>query len=357
LFGLMASSGIPGVTMEAVRYIQRSLLLELTNPEAAAMFARMIQSSLKSWFTQFNFFLHNLAQLRFTGDHNDGELLSFVPRTYSMSVEGRLQSVDVYGYQKRYDPDKYYVYILRVHRQGHTDPSYLFRSYKEFVEFQQKLCILFPLARCHSLQSSSLTMGRSNIKQVAEKRRVEINRFLTSLFKMADEICHSDLVYTFFHPLLRDQQEASIHQAKLKERKKERQINSESCRLRGQIKLSLNYQRGILMVMVHHARELPSVSGGQEPSTYVKVYLLPDPQKLTKRKTKVVRRSCHPSFMEMLEYRMPLEIVERRVLQATVWNHDPLQENEFLGGVSLPLESLDLSQDSVQWYNLGNVHR
>lgn len=52
--------------------------------------------------------------------------------------------------------------------------------------------------------------------------------------------------------------------------------------------------------MVYHARELPSVSSGQEPSTYVKVYLTPDPQKLTKRKTKVVRRSCHPSFMEMV---------------------------------------------------------
>lgn len=67
-----------------------------------------------------------------------------------------------------------------------------------------------------SLQSTSLHMGRSNIKQVAERRREDITRFLQSLFKMADEICHSDLVYTFFHPLLRDQQEASIHEAKLK---------------------------------------------------------------------------------------------------------------------------------------------
>ncbi|KAJ8868374.1 hypothetical protein PR048_029890 [Dryococelus australis] len=79
----MVSSGIPGVTMEAVSYVQRALSLELSNPEAAAMFARMIEGSLKSWFTQFNFFLHNLAQLRFTGDHNDGELLSFIPRTYT----------------------------------------------------------------------------------------------------------------------------------------------------------------------------------------------------------------------------------------------------------------------------------
>ena len=79
----MTSSGIPGVTMDAVSYVQKALLPGQTNPEAAATFARMIESSLKSWFTQFNFFLHNLAQLRFSGDHNDGELLSFIPRTYT----------------------------------------------------------------------------------------------------------------------------------------------------------------------------------------------------------------------------------------------------------------------------------
>lgn len=79
----MTSSGIPGVTMDAVSYVQKALLPGETNHEAAASFARMIESSLKSWFTQFNFFLHNLAQLRFSGEHNDGELLSFIPRTYT----------------------------------------------------------------------------------------------------------------------------------------------------------------------------------------------------------------------------------------------------------------------------------
>lgn len=66
-----------------------------------------------------------------------------------MAQEGRLTSVEVYNVQKRYDPDKYYVYILRVQRVNQTDPSYLFRSYKEFVEFQQKICIHYPLAKCY----------------------------------------------------------------------------------------------------------------------------------------------------------------------------------------------------------------
>lgn len=86
----MVSSGIPGVTVEAVRYVQEALLPDLSDAEAAATFARLIEESLSSWFTQWNFFIHNLAQLRFnpTSDEEDngssgGELLSFVPQTYS----------------------------------------------------------------------------------------------------------------------------------------------------------------------------------------------------------------------------------------------------------------------------------
>lgn len=92
--------------------------------------------------------------------------------------------------------------------------------------------------------------------------------------------------------------------------------------VRGEIKLSVQYHRGALTVMVselknsfihsqnlifiyfffafqiYHARSLPATTGGQEPNTYVKAYLKPDPTKSTKRKTKVVRKNCFPSFME-----------------------------------------------------------
>lgn len=73
-------------------------------------------------------------------------LLVDVPR---MQQEGRLKSVEVFNYQKRYDPEKYYMYILKVERANQPDPSYLFRSYKEFCELQHKIGILFPLAKCY----------------------------------------------------------------------------------------------------------------------------------------------------------------------------------------------------------------
>jgi phosphatidylinositol-4-phosphate 3-kinase len=54
---------------------------------------------------------------------------------------------------------------------------------------------------------------------------------------------------------------------------------------------------------------------------------------------------------------MPLDVVQRRQLQATVWNHDPLQENEFLGCILLPLGNIDLVSETVEWYPLGNLQR
>uniref|UniRef100_A0A1I8NM56 Uncharacterized protein n=1 Tax=Stomoxys calcitrans TaxID=35570 RepID=A0A1I8NM56_STOCA len=354
MLALMAAAGIPGVTADAVSYVRTALLPAQSNPEAAASFAKMIQFSLKSWFTQFNFFLHNLAQMRFSNDEGSGELLSFVPRKYTMQQDGRLKSVMVVRCQKHYDMEKYYTYILEVTRHGQTDPTHLFRSYKEFTEFHQKLCLHFPLAKLHSLPSG-LHVGRSNVKSVAERRLPEIRHFLISLFNSADEIAHSDLVYTFFHPLLRDQREAKLDVSKVKE------IRSQTSREQpyevGQLRLSMQYRREALTVMIHHAKGLPLLAGGQEPNTYVKCYLKPDDKKATKRKTKVVRKTCVPSYMETLEYRMPLQVIQNRELNVTVWSHDTLQENELLGGFKIDLSKYDLRKEMIEWFRLGNMSR
>lgn len=54
---------------------------------------------------------------------------------------------------------------------------------------------------------------------------------------------------------------------------------------------------------------------------------------------------------------MHLDIIKERTLRATIWNHDPLQENEFLGGVDLPLCQLDLTKEISEWYPLTNITR
>ena len=41
----------------------------------------------------------------------------------------------------------------------------------------------------------------------------------------------------------------------------------------------------------------------QLPSPYVKTYLLPDPDKLTKQKTKVAKSTSHPTYNELVSLR------------------------------------------------------
>lgn len=122
----------------------------------------------------------------------------------------------VVGFQKRYDPEKYYVFIVSLLREKQAERTYLFRSHREFSELHQKLCLRFPLVSNRILSlSKGVYLGRSSVKAVAEKRRAELDQFLISLFQLAPEICHCDVIYTFFHPLLRDQdEEANVYVTK-----------------------------------------------------------------------------------------------------------------------------------------------
>lgn len=77
------------------------------------LFCRLIESSLGSIATKFNFFIHNLAQLRFSGlPSNDEPILSFSPKTYSFRQDGRIKEVSVFTYHKKYNPDKHYVSLV-----------------------------------------------------------------------------------------------------------------------------------------------------------------------------------------------------------------------------------------------------
>lgn len=60
-------------------WLHQSYLLN----ELDLLYCRMIEDSLRSVFTQFNFFIHNLGQMKFSS-HQEGALLSFVSKTYRL---------------------------------------------------------------------------------------------------------------------------------------------------------------------------------------------------------------------------------------------------------------------------------
>ncbi|XP_041337176.1 phosphatidylinositol 4-phosphate 3-kinase C2 domain-containing subunit alpha isoform X3 [Pyrgilauda ruficollis] len=354
LLSLMLSSGLPELSgVQDLKYVQDALQPQTTDAEATIFFTRLIESSLGSVATKFNFFIHNLAQLRFSGlPSNDEPILSFSAKTYSLKQDGRIKQVSVFTYQKRYNPDKHYIYVVRVLREGQVEPTFVFRTFDEFQELHNKLGILFPLWKLPGFPNK-MVLGRTHIKDVAAKRKVELNSYIQSLMNSSPEVAECDLVYTFFHPLLRDDKVEGIDGIA---RPADTSPSSPtSGKVGGEVKLSISYRNSTLFVMVMHIKDLVTEDGA-DPNPYVKTYLLPDTHKTSKRKTKISRKTRNPTFNEMLVYSgYSMETLKQRELQLSVLSAESLRENFFLGGITLPLKDFNLSKETVNWYWLTAV--
>uniref|UniRef100_A0A8C0FPH1 Phosphatidylinositol 4-phosphate 3-kinase C2 domain-containing subunit alpha n=1 Tax=Bubo bubo TaxID=30461 RepID=A0A8C0FPH1_BUBBB len=345
LLSLMLSSGLPELSgVQDLKYVQDALQPQTTDAEATIFFTRLIESSLGSVATKFNFFIHNLAQLRFSGlPSNDEPILSFSAKTYSLKQDGRIKQVSVFTYQKRYNPDKHYIYVVRVLREGQVEPTFVFRTFDEFQELHNKLGILFPLWKLPGFPNK-MVLGRTHIKDVAAKRKVELNSYIQSLMNSSSEVAECDLVYTFFHPLLRDDKVEGIDG-----------IARPTGKVGGEVKLSISYRNSTLFIMVMHIKDLVTEDGA-DPNPYVKTYLLPDTHKTSKRKTKISRKTRNPTFNEMLVYSgYSMETLKQRELQLSVLSAESLRENFFLGGITLSLKDFNLSKETVNWYRLTAV--
>ncbi|XP_068595133.1 phosphatidylinositol 4-phosphate 3-kinase C2 domain-containing subunit alpha [Brachionichthys hirsutus] len=353
LLSLMTSSGLPELTSsQDLKYVFDALQPHNTDAEATVFFTRLIGSSLGSVATKFNFFIHNLAQLRFSGlPASDEPILSFSPKTYTLKQEGRILHASIFSFQKRYNPDKHYTYVVRILREGQNDPQFVLRTFDEFQELHNKLILLFPLWKLPGFPSK-MVLGRTQIKEVATKRKLELNSYVHNLMRSATEVTHCDLIYTFFHPIARDDKSEGVDGTI---KAPEPPVSPTSGRVEGEVKLSISYRNSTLFIMVMHIRDLVS-EDGTDPNPYVKTYLLPDPHKTSKRKTKTSRKTRNPTFNEMLVYSgYSKDSLGLRELQLSVLSAESLRENYFLGGITLRLKDFDLSKETVKWYKLTAV--
>ncbi|XP_014483225.1 PREDICTED: uncharacterized protein LOC106748849 isoform X2 [Dinoponera quadriceps] len=117
-------------------------------------------------------------------------------------------------------------------------------------------------------------------------------------------------------------------------------------------KAKKNWSRGALHVLVKEARNLQTRaknSGTCDP--FCKSYLLPDKGRSGKQKTGVVRRSGgSPVWGHTFIYKdVSLQELAERGLELTVWDHDRIASNEFLGGVRFNLGTGKHYGKPVDW--------
>ncbi|XP_058525032.1 phosphatidylinositol 4-phosphate 3-kinase C2 domain-containing subunit beta isoform X2 [Ochotona princeps] len=351
LLGLMLSCGIPELSdLEDLKYVYDALRPQDTDANATTFFTRLIESSLGSVATKLNFFIHNLAQMKFAGS-DDRLTLSFAPRTHTIKNSGRITSVFLCRHEKVFQPSKGYIYVVKVMRENSHEASYIQRTFEEFQELHNKLRLLFPSSLLPSFPSR-FVIGRSRGEAMAERRKEELNGYIWHLIHAAPEVAECDLVYTFFHPLPRDEKAVGTSPApKASDGSWARPIG----KVGGEVKLSISYKNNKLFIMVMHIRGLQLLQDGNDPDPYVKIYLLPDPQKTTKRKTKVARKTCNPTYNEMLVYDGILKgDLQQRELQLSVLSGQGFWENVLLGEVHIRLRELDLAREKTGWFALGS---
>ncbi|KAK3874660.1 hypothetical protein Pcinc_020410 [Petrolisthes cinctipes] len=123
----------------------------------------------------------------------------------------------------------------------------------------------------------------------------------------------------------------------------------------GRIELSVKYgPRSNLVIVVHQITNLPVEEDGELPDPYVKLYLLPDRSKDSKRKTDVIKDSCNPKYDERFEYALPPNDLTNRTLEVNIVNKKGLrflQRSPTMGQVLLDCGLLD-DEKVTQWYDL-----
>ncbi|XP_009463962.1 PREDICTED: phosphatidylinositol 4-phosphate 3-kinase C2 domain-containing subunit beta [Nipponia nippon] len=351
LLGLMLSCGIPELSdLEDLKYVYDALRPQDSDADATTYFTRLIESSLGSVATKLNFFIHNLAQMKFTGS-DVRPTLSFAPRTHTIKMSGRIRDVFLCRHERVFNPSKGYTYVVKVQRESPGEVAFVHRTFEEFQELHNKLRLLFPSSLLPSFPSR-FVIGRSRGEAVAERRKEELNGYIWHLIHAAPEVAECDLIYTFFHPLPRDEKAAGTNPTpKPADATWARPLG----KVGGEVKLSISYKNNKLFIMVMHIRGLPLLQDGNDPDPYVKTYLLPDPQKTTKRKTKVARKTCNPTYNEMLVYDgIPRGDLQQRELRLSVLSEEGFWENILLGEVGIRLRDLDLAQEKMGWFALGS---
>ncbi|XP_072389064.1 extended synaptotagmin-2 isoform X2 [Diabrotica undecimpunctata] len=124
----------------------------------------------------------------------------------------------------------------------------------------------------------------------------------------------------------------------------------------GRIQLTLRYsvQRQRLIVVVHKIMNIPLKDPSNIPDPYVKLYLLPERARDTKRKTQVIKDNVNPTFDESFEYVINQGEVGSKQLEVTACTQKQLiySSSNVLGQIIIDLGKLNLTQPYTSWFDL-----
>ncbi|XP_061734254.1 synaptotagmin-like protein 2 isoform X2 [Nerophis ophidion] len=127
--------------------------------------------------------------------------------------------------------------------------------------------------------------------------------------------------------------------------------------IQGNIQFSINYVNKLkeFHIFVAQCQDLASADtkrGRSDP--YVKSYLVPDKNRLGKKKTSVKKKTLNPTFNEILRYRVDMDYLRTQTLVLSVWHNDTFGRNSFLGEVDVDLSKWNFDHTQMNYLDLKN---
>jgi len=114
----------------------------------------------------------------------------------------------------------------------------------------------------------------------------------------------------------------------------------------GEIHVCVWYNKLIdrLNVEILEAHHLPAMDSNGFSDPFVKIYLNPDPKKLTRHVTQVIKKTLNPVWNETFGFDLPLEEVRKKKIRLAVWDYDFGPTNDYIGEVSIKLNEVCTNQ-------------
>eukprot|EP00795_Rhopilema_esculentum_P012333 gene12333-2983_t len=118
----------------------------------------------------------------------------------------KIREINVMDIEKRRTPSKHYVFVLEITWNDGTQ-NVIYRRYSHFFTFQTSLIDAFPVEGGVKNPADRVlpflpgkVLFRSNVREVALKRKTALEEYCKNLIKLPGKILQCEIVTTFFEP-------------------------------------------------------------------------------------------------------------------------------------------------------------
>uniref|UniRef100_A0A8C7A140 Phosphatidylinositol 3-kinase C2 domain-containing subunit gamma n=1 Tax=Nothoprocta perdicaria TaxID=30464 RepID=A0A8C7A140_NOTPE len=326
LLETMLHAGLPELnSIQDLKYVYDNLRPQDSDLQATSYFTRKIKESLECFPVKLNNLIHTLVQMSVTGSAKPAAPETVPQEWIMLDTEKAIARATILGFNKK--PDS--LYLVQV-VQTCSVVTFVEKSFDQFAKLHSHLQKQFP---SHTLPEFPPSWHLP-FTDLEHKRVKDLNLYLKQLLSGPRKL--NELVLSFF---------LNWSKNTLAEEPSSAILGLQSTDHTPGVQLVMSYEHTRLTIMLKHMRNL-RLPDGSAPSAHAEFYLLPDPDEVTRRKTRAVSKSTDPTYNEIVVYDTVTEL-RGRVLKLVVKS-----KGAFVGAVNIQLSSVQLNEE--KWYPLGN---